>query len=277
MLISVIVPVFNAADTLEQCIQSVVSQTLLGTELVIVDGGSTDGSQALIESFGKKVSFWSSQPDEGVFDAFNKGIAHASGDWLYFFGADDFLTSPQTLENVAKHLESVGPEIRIVYGRVALLGSDDRVLRLLGAPWNIARGKFPAFMPISHQGVFHRKCLFEEHGLFDPSFKLAGDYEFLLRELRSHEAWFIPDTVIASHRSGGLSGKPENEIRTMRELRIAQKMHGIMLPRPAWLIRMLAARIQRTLTLLLGPRFGSAATDILRNIVGKKKHWTKIN
>jgi glycosyltransferase involved in cell wall biosynthesis len=277
MLISVIVPVLNAAETLEQCIQSVVSQSLADKELIIVDGGSTDGSKAIIESFGDKIAFYSSQPDRGVFDAYNKGIRHASGDWIYFFGADDFLASQEVLHNVAQYLASAKPEIRVVYGQVALLGKNDQVLRLLGEPWHVVRRKLAAFMPISHQGVFHRKCLFEEHGLFDPSFKLAGDYEFLLRELQSHEAQFIPDAIIAAHRSGGLSGKPENEIRTMRELRRAQRMRGITFPRPAWVVRMSAAWLQRVLSMLLGQKVGSAATDILRRLAGKSRHWTRIN
>jgi hypothetical protein len=132
-------------------------------------------------------------------------------------------------------------------------------------------------MPISHQGVFHRKSLFDEYGLFDDSFKLAGDYEFLLRELRSHEAHFIPDTIVAAHRSGGLSGKPENETLVIWELRRAQRMQGLAYPRPAWLVRFLAAWVQRALSALLGPKAGRSATDFLRRLVGKKPHWSRIN
>ena len=276
MLISVIVPVFNAAESLEQCIQSVASQTLADKELIIIDGGSTDGSQKIVASFGKKIAFSVSEPDRGVYDAFNKGIRHSTGDWLFFFGADDFFSDPTALERVAAHLNAVEPQIRIVYGQVGLLGSDDEVLRFLCEPWHSAKKKFTAFMPISHQGVFHRRSLFEELGLFDVSFRLAGDYEFLLREFESHEAKFIPDTIVAMHRSGGLSGRPENETLAMCELRRAQKLRGIGFPRPAWLVRYLAAWVQRGLSAILGPEAGHAATDFLRKLVGKKPHWSKI-
>lgn len=276
MLISVIVPVFNAADTLEQCLQSVASQTLATKELIIIDGGSTDGSQKIVASFGNQIAFSISEPDRGVYDAFNKGIGHSTGDWVYFFGADDFLADPTVLERVSVQLNAVEPQIRVVYGQVGLLGRDDEVLSFLCEPWQSAKKKFPAFMPISHQGVFHRRSLFEEHGLFDVSFRLAGDYEFLLREFQSHEAEFLPDTIVAMHRSGGLSGRPENETLAMRELRRAQKLRGFELPRPAWVVRYLAAWVQRGLSATMGPEAGHAATDFLRKVLGKKPHWSKI-
>ena len=276
MLISIIVPVLNSADTLEQCIRSVTSQTYADKELIVLDGGSTDGSIARIEAYADSITFWQSEPDHGVYDAFNKGIRRARGEWLYFFGADDFLSSPNVLDNVAGHLRSAGPQTRIAYGQVALLGDQDQVMRLLGESWHTAREKLAAFMPISHQGVFHRRSLFERNGVFDTSFRFAGDYELLLREVGTQEPLFIPETIIAMHRSGGLSGSPRNESRVLWELRRAQKSHGIDFPRPAWIIRLFAAWVHRALRLLLGQKAGTAITDGLRRFAGKKSHWSRI-
>jgi len=276
MLISIIVPVLNSADTLEQCIRSVTSQSYTDKELIVLDGGSTDGSIALIEANADKIAYWRSEPDRGVYDAFNKGIRQAKGEWLYFFGADDFLCDPDVLQNAARYLQSAGPQTRIAYGQVALLGDCDQVMRLLGESWHTASEKFSAFMPISHQGVFHRRSLFEENGLFDTSFRFAGDYELLLREIGKQPPLFIPETIIAMHRSGGLSGSPKNESRVLWELRRAQKSHGIVFPRPAWLVRLLAAWVHRALRLILGQKAGTALTDGLRRLAGKKSHWSRI-
>jgi hypothetical protein len=131
-------------------------------------------------------------------------------------------------------------------------------------------------MPISHQGVFHRRPLFEEHGGFDPSFRFAGDYDLLLRELRNAEALFMPDMVIAMHRSGGLSGSAGNEVLVLRELRRAQKAQGLAWPPAAWLVRYVAAWLHRALRWSLGARTGTAIIDALRRLAGKKAHWSRI-
>lgn len=276
MLISVIVPVLNSAPTLSQCIHSVTSQTYADKELIVLDGGSTDGSMAIIKANAGGIAHWSSEPDLGIFDAFNKGIRRATGQWLYFFGADDFFASPEVLDKVAGYLKSAHADTRIAYGQVSLLGDAGEVLRLLGEPWQSARRKFRAYMPISHQGVFHHRSLFDRRGTFDTSYRFAGDYDLLLGEIQENEALFIPDTIIAMHRSGGASGKAENEIRVLWELRKAQRKHGITIPPLGWATRLLAAWTHAILRRTLGQKAGMAIIDRLRRLVGKQPHWTKI-
>ena len=89
--ISIITVVYNGASTLEQTILSVLKQTYSRIEYIIIDGGSKDGTVDIIKKYQDRIAYWVSEPDEGIYDAMNKGIRHASGDWIYFLGADDIL------------------------------------------------------------------------------------------------------------------------------------------------------------------------------------------
>ncbi|MFN0038634.1 MAG: glycosyltransferase family 2 protein [Burkholderiales bacterium] len=276
ILFSIIVPTFNVRDTLAQCLESAIGQSLAGKEIIVVDGGSTDGTIDVIRSYGAHIAKWVSEPDQGVYDAFNKGVKQARGQWLYFLGADDYFFNSEVLKSVSTHLAGSQSGARVAYGQVALIGPGDQTLAIVGEPWEIAKKRLPAYMPISHQGVFHSRELFTTHGEFDPTFRMAGDYEFLLRELFFHDALYIPGLVVAGHRIGGISSTAGNHTRTLWELRRAQKRHGILAPRLGWIIRLLAAWTRSFLVLLLGDRRGHVAMDALRGAFGKKRHWSKI-
>jgi glycosyltransferase involved in cell wall biosynthesis len=276
ILVSIVVPTFNARDTLKQCLDSVIGQTFPGKEIIVVDGGSTDGTIDLIKSYGPRIERWLSEPDRGVFDAFNKGIGLARGRWLYFLGADDYLYDRDVLLRFAPCLSKQPPDARLIYGRVALVAPGGDTIALLGEPWEITREKLPAYLSLSHQGVFHARELFVEHGLFDTSYRLSGDYEFLLRELLARDALFIPDVLVAGHRSGGISSLPGNHTRTLWELRRAQKTHGILMPRPAWFVRLLAAWARSGLVTLVGYRRGHLLIDHVRALLGKKPYWSRL-
>ena len=90
-LISIVVSVFNGADTLQQCIDSVTDQTYPAVELIVIDGGSTDGTREILLRNASKLAYWVSEPDRGIYHAWNKALVHAQGDWISFLGADDYL------------------------------------------------------------------------------------------------------------------------------------------------------------------------------------------
>ena len=113
--ISVIIPVFNAKRTLANALQSVWQQTYPAHEVLVIDGGSTDGTIELIQANQSRINYWISEPDRGVYDAINKGIRKATGDWIYILGSDDVMASKDFFEVISEHLNA---SVSLVFGSV---------------------------------------------------------------------------------------------------------------------------------------------------------------
>ena len=212
-----------------ECIDSIRPQTLANKELIVIDGGSQDGSVDLLRANAAWISYWESEPDRGIYHAWNKALAHAHGEWICFLGADDFLWDPTVLERAVVQLQKLPQDIRVAYGQIMLIGADGEPTRSIGQPWEQVRHSFRQHMSIPHVGTMHRRTLFEQNGDFDASFQIAGDYELLLRELKTGEAAFIPDIIVAGHRLGGISTAARNNLKIKKEVWRAQRMHGLPL------------------------------------------------
>jgi len=177
-LVSVITVVLNGESFLEECIRSVRIQAGVTCEHILIDGGSTDGTLGIARRHADHFSYWSSEPDRGISDAMNKGIARARGEWLLFLQADDYLLAQDSLADCAKLLK------RSVAGVVAFpvrFGMDrSRTLKPhLGGPWiNLKLG-------ISHQGCFFRREVFDRLGGYDVQLRICMDYDFCLRAWRA--------------------------------------------------------------------------------------------
>src|SRR5437773_7028414 len=135
-LISVVVAVFNGVETLMRCIGSVSRQTYKNSELIIIDGGSTDGSRDLIERNSRHIAYWESERDRGIYHAWNKTLKVAHGDWVCFLGADDYFVDDYVLARVAPHLKRGATFARVVDGRVNLVRKDGSVIGTLGSQWH---------------------------------------------------------------------------------------------------------------------------------------------
>ena len=266
MLVSIIIPSFNARSTIQDCIESALRQTLPDREIIVVDGGSTDGTMDVVRGFAPGLVAWSSEPDNGIYDAANKGVRRARGDWVYFLGADDVFSDDTVLERMADLLQGTPENIRVIYGRVAMLGG----------PWPETRKRLVSYMSLPHQGIFHRRTLFREHGEFDPSYRVGGDYEFLLRELNNRDAIFAGDVTVAACRTGGRSGRASGHIRLLREWRRAQRAHGLRIPTIRWSIALWGAFLQAFLYIALGQKNGARLFDFVRGIFGRPPYWSRI-
>jgi len=273
--ISIVISVLNGAATLQRCIESVLCQTYANRELVVIDGGSTDGTVQILERYASALAFWVSEPDRGIYHAWNKGLVRARGDWIQFLGADDYLPATDVYAQLIPILERAFPPARIVYGRVLVEGENGAVVQELGEAWSRARTRFTQVMPLPHTGVLHHRSFFEAHGIFDESFKIAGDYEMLLRELPEGEAVFVPELVLAMKRRGGVSTDPATAVRMMLEVRRAQLMHGLEHPGRLWRVAYAKARLRNRVWRLLGPRAAAYAFDLARMITGKPRYWTR--
>ncbi len=271
---TIIVAVFNGSKTIQQCIESVSQQTYLNKQLIIIDGGSTDGTVALLKAKEQVISYWISEPDKGIYNAWNKGLLKAEGEWVCFLGADDYFWNTQVLEQMSQQLEMMPAEVNVAYGQVMLLGANDEELYLSGEPWHKIKQKFKQKMSLPHQGVMHRKSLFKKQGYFDESFRITGDYELLLRELKTADAIFIPDLIIAGMRQGGISSYTENSLLVLYEFRRSQQKHKLGLPSVRWLLAIGRVYIRMVLWRLLGEKYTRKALDFGRRLMGLPPHWT---
>lgn len=199
--ISIVIATFNAAKTLERCLQSIVPQLTDATELVIVDGGSEDETLSIIKKYEQYVAYTVSEPDKGIYDAWNKGVKVAHGEWIMFIGADDILL-PNALTLYLTKLKKVSISCQLVSSKRTMYGLDGKPIYTVGAIWNwrnCING-----MTISHPGALHRRTLFDEIGLFDLSYKICADYELLMRKGNRLESDFM-DMVTVNMQVGGMS------------------------------------------------------------------------
>lgn len=276
-LISIIIATYNAAQSLQRAIDSVVAQSLfLRIELIIIDGGSEDGTVDIIRSNEAILTEWISEKDSGNYAAFNKGIRRASGEWIYILGADDYLWSSNVLALIAPYLINAKNRFSIVYGRVALVNKLGEILTILGEDWKSSQLKFRDRMTLPHQGVFHHKDLFKSRGFFNETFKHAGDYEFLLRELKTTAPLFVSDLIIAGYQHGGGSSILKNALAVLIEFRKAQKLNGQKWPSYCWIALYARTSMRIQIWRLLGVKKASRLDDWLRQLIGLPKLWTRI-
>lgn len=274
-LISIVVAVYNGAKTLQQCIDSISHQTYPSKELIIIDGGSLDGTVELLRSNQENITYWISEPDRGIYSAWNKGVSQAKGDWICFLGADDYFWDIRVLDQIVSQLATISLKINVAYGQIMLLNKDGESLYPVGEPWETIKDRFKHLMPIPHSAAMHRANLFRKHGNFDEAFCIAGDYEFLLRELKSNDAMFIPDLIITGMRQGGISSDPANTLTTMQEIRLAQRMHGQRLPDWIWITAIARVYVRLLLCRLLGEGVTRKLLDIYRRMMGLPSYWTR--
>ena len=274
-LITIIIAVFNGAKTLQQCIDSVAQQSYPNKQLIIIDGGSTDGTVELLQANDQSISYWVSEPDAGIYNAWNKGLKQANGEWICFLGADDYFWDDQVLASMSRLLVKLPVNIRVAYSQIMLLSENGQELYLSGEPWQKVKQRFKQLMSIPHPGTMHRRDLFEQHGYFDESFRIAGDYELLLRDLKTADAEFIPDLVTVGMLQGGISSNPKNTLLQLHEVRRAQQKHGLKMPSIKWLMAVLRVYIRLFLWRVIGEKATLKALDSGRRIMGLPPHWTR--
>jgi glycosyltransferase involved in cell wall biosynthesis len=226
--ISVITAVFNRAATLGESLRSVHSQRWPDVEHIVIDGGSTDGSLAILDQHKSRISRIVSEPDGGLYDALNKGIRHASGDVIGFMHADDEFATPQALAHVAAAFED--PDVGAVYGDLVYVKKNDvsRVVRYWRAGQYQRTQLTQGWMP-PHPTFYVRREVYSRFGGFDTRYRIAADYENMLRILwRGRiKAAYIPE-VLVRMRVGGISNMSIfNMLHKSREDYAAMRENGI--------------------------------------------------
>jgi glycosyltransferase involved in cell wall biosynthesis len=260
--ISIITVVRNGEAFIEHTIQSIVEQTYRNVEYIIIDGNSTDQTVPIIKKYADKIKYWISEKDNGIYDAMNKGIKAATGDWLLFINADDFLVNNTIIEEVAPFLAK--SKSQVVYGDVLLVypvGPE----KLKGAEWNKVKNHFRNIrMNLSHQGIFHSRALFKNR-LYDTTFKITADYDLLLGYLKDNDPEYLPLTI-AKMRATGVSAT-SSDIQLLKEIRRAQLNNKIykFVPSMAWI----ASAMQLAFNDRIIKLIGIERKDQLKKLLGK--------
>jgi len=228
ILVSIITVSYNSALTINDTIQSVLNQTYTNIEYILIDGNSKDNTVEIIKSYKQKfknkgITYkWISEPDKGIYDAMNKGIAIAKGDWISFIGSDDIYLI-NAISNYTKYINRQKlKDYDFVYSNVKLVDGNKEVKVINGVwSWKI----FRRYMNIAHVGSLHNKRYFEKYGVFNESFKIAGDYELLLRAQNNLKTYKL-DKITAFMAVNGVSNKNINRvfIETFKAKMITRKI-----------------------------------------------------
>ena len=201
--ISIITVVYNAVATIEQTILSVVKQDYSNIEYIIVDGGSTDGTLDIVKKYEKKIALWLSEPDHGIYDAMNKGLTHATGNYIYYLGADDCLLAPTSISQVVSFLQD-NPEVDVLCASVMMVDSVYRIEKVYSS--NFSEADVLSGYNTPHQGMFVRREILQKHR-FDTSYHIAADYKnFLKFYLNPDIALQKTDLIVAYYANDGISG-----------------------------------------------------------------------
>jgi glycosyltransferase involved in cell wall biosynthesis len=274
--ITVIVAVYNRQETLAECLDSIFSQTYCEIEVIVIDGGSTDGSVDIIHGYEEKISYWITEPDTGIYDAWNKALPHVTGEWVCFVGSDDYFRDVDVLSKIAWELETISSVTDFAYSRVMRVNQNGLDLFEEGTPWEIARKSLGRGMTVPHPAMMHRNRVFTEGGYFDPEFRIAGDYELFLRECRQDNVVFLSAVCAISMRQGGISSQYGNYRISLLECRRAQKRYGQRLASPSWVADLALSDARFLMFKLLGDKITKRAIDSARKVFGRPPYWTRL-
>lgn len=222
MKISVITVCYNCQTDIEKTILSVINQTFKNIEYIIIDGGSTDGTIDIIKKYNDKITYWISEPDKGIYDAMNKGIKMATGEWINFMNAGDIFYNNTVLSSIQfdKYQQN-----DIIYGSVEY---DYGFTKRIAAPLPLK--KILKQMCFSHQSTFVKTDLMKKE-LFDVRYKIIADYAFLLSQYKANKKFEeIPLTIATYEKRNGVSSDPNFKSfkKRLEELRKLGIHHNIL-------------------------------------------------
>lgn len=230
-LLSIIIATWNAASTLERCLHSIIEQDFTDWELLIADGASSDATVDLIHHHEKSITWWQSQKDNGIYDAWNQALVKARGKYVCFLGADDAWADKNTLVRLYSAIGA--QEYDLVTSRGLAFNAVTHRENCFGAAWDYRR--IGRRMVVCHPGLLHRRTLFERYGLFDTRYRIAGDLDFLLRLPPDIRTLHV-DAISVLVESSGISRKNVlARLREQREVLTRCERYGTLRAYLAWL------------------------------------------
>jgi glycosyltransferase involved in cell wall biosynthesis len=212
MRLTIITPVYNAEATIEQTLLSVIRQPRRAElEYIVIDGGSKDRTLEIIQRYSKDITLIISEKDRGVYDAMNKGLRHATGDFIGIINADDWYND-NAFQIVEQTLDEY-PNTDILYSPIHNYFNGEYLNTF--SPGHLDR--LPFKFTINHPSCFVRRSLYDRIGEFNLVYRIAADYDFILRAYQSGGVFQAIETPLASYSLNGMSGKPMSKFQQIYE------------------------------------------------------------
>lgn len=220
--ISIITVVFNSKNYIEDTIKNILSQTYKNIEYIIIDGKSTDGTVEIIKSYQHEISLWISEPDKGLYDAMNKGIRLATGDYILFINSGDKLFDITTIEQVFSK-----PIADVYYGDTVIINTNDQEigLRRLRPPEKLSFKSFRKGMLVCHQSFIARRELVPN---FNLNYRFAADYDWTIQILKNSQLIINTSLIISKFLEGGQTSRTVYK-GLLERFMIMKKHYGLIL------------------------------------------------
>lgn len=233
MRVTLLTVTYNSAKYLDECINSVISQTYTNIEHIVIDAESTDGTLDIIKKHDKHLSKWISEKDHGMYDAINKGIALASGDIIGILNSDDTLSSPDVIERIVSCFTDTNANVDAVYGDLIYVErlNIKNILRYWkGSTYKRFRFNY-GWMP-AHPTFYMRTSLISELGGYESKYYSAADYEFMIRYLYKFRinAHYLPKLLVTMRAGGQSNSNLKIRFNANRRDYLAMKKNNIPFP-----------------------------------------------
>lgn len=250
--ITVITVCYNSAATIRDTLVAVSQQGYQNFEHLIIDGASTDGTVDIIRQWTGHPVVWTSEPDNGIYDAMNKGLARASGDVIGFLNADDFYADASVLEKIASAFQD--DQAEACFGDLAYVSKDNRRVIRNWKSRAFVKGDFANGWCPAHPTFYIRKSALARCGVFDRSFKLASDVEFMMRYLEQGgvRAVYIPHVLVRMRVGGATNQSWRNVLQQNQEVLVALKKNLVPFTKAGFFVRKLQNRLWQYITARLG-------------------------
>jgi glycosyltransferase involved in cell wall biosynthesis len=223
--ISFIIATYNSGNSLSTTLDSIIYQTYRNFEIIVIDGGSVDDTVDILKEYESYISYWVSEPDRGIADAFNKGVRLAKGDYINFQGSGDTLASNYVLSEIFTNRDFIED---FVIARINRVSNTSEKKVLWTSKKNKSKFNYNTLvwrMSLYHQALFTNKSYFHQFGEFDENLTYSMDYEHVLRSFKNKPSIYTVNVIFSNWRQDGLG--ENNELKIFSEYNLIKLRHGI--------------------------------------------------
>ena len=247
MLVSIITVTLNSKSVLSDCLDSVANQSHNNIEHIVIDGGSTDGTLTLLNSRRKNLAIVISEPDNGIYDAMNKGVALAKGEIVGILNSDDFYANDQVISNIIK-MFTKDPSLEACYADLIYVDryKTSKIIRYFKSS-KFKQGLFSKGWSPPHPTFFVRRSVYEKFGLFNLNYRIASDIDLMIRFLEIHKikTKYVPEIWVKMRMGGTTNKSLKNIYKQNREILKSLKKQGLYVNTLGFLINKILNRLSQ--------------------------------